>query len=262
MPKLRVALFTRPPLPDWTEAIKSALEERGHSVSVVAEPVSDFDCGWIRVLPDDHFDDAVDYWAAAQASEAAGLPLLNSCQSRLIAADKMAVYNAFVGLKTPPTWLIGEEEGEYPLVCKPLSGSQGRDIAIVESRAEALAHQEEVGRDCLLQEIVDSASCIRVIASPERSLCAYEKRADGQFVLSVAMGAERQPIALGDDLSAMACQMVSAIGADIGGCDILKDQDGQLWALEINASFAFDSSDRAIADFYADQIELSADRSV
>lgn len=262
--QLNIALFTREPLPEWLVAVKEQLEERGHQVIVTNQPAnpSQFDCGWVRVLPDHHFDAEIDYWQAAVESEAAGLPLLNSVASRHAGADKMVIFERFrqASLPTPDSWLVGEEQDDYPLVCKPRSGSQGRDVVIVASRKEAEKHQRDVSRPCLLQQIVATERCIRVVASPIAVAAAYQKKADAdQFVLSVALGAERQKVNLDQEIEIMAQSMVAAIGADLAGCDILEDDQGNFWALEINPSFAFDSQDETIVNFYADQIIALAD---
>lgn len=261
---LRIALFTEPPLPEWCEQLVCEAERRGHQVEVVQQfdPQQGFEVGFVRVRPDHHPVSQPDYWTAAQAFEQSGLPLLNSIAARTLAADKMALFDSFskAGLNTPPAWPLDSPLlPDFPLVCKPRSGSCGLDIIIAHSLEEALAHQDEVGRECLLQQIIQTRRCVRVVATPDRVISAYEKRAvPGQFVLSVSLGADRHPIHLSEEMEEMALRMVSAVGADLAGCDLLEDESGELWALEINNSFAFDPDSSDIVSCFVDQLERLA----
>lgn len=264
---LNVALFSEPPLPEWCQVIVDEARRRGHKLLVVGGfmPGLDFDVSFMRVHPHHHSDHPPDYWVAAQTYEMSGLPLLNSIASRELAGNKLDLFERFrrSGLNTPDSFSLEDPNlPDFPLVCKPRSGSRGQDVIIAHSLEDAMAHQQEVGRPCLLQQIIDTGRCLRVVATPDGVISAYEKHAvPGQFVLSVALGADRRPINTTPEIREMATRMVSAIDADLCGCDILEDTSGNLWALEINTSFAFDPGSQDIVDGFVDRLEeLSASR--
>ena len=83
----------------------------------------------------------------------------------------------------------------------------------------------------------------------------YEKRPQaGQLVASASLGAKRMAVNQMPSVEKLALQIADILELPLAGLDFLEDKQGQLWALEANASFGFDASDKDLADWIAKQI--------
>jgi len=67
-------------------------------------------------------------------------------------------------------------------------------------------------------------------------------------------GSYNCPMSSWQEFQNAAPELVSAVGGDFMGADILVDQDDGLWALEVNGSFAFGPEDQLIAGAMAEKI--------
>lgn len=260
---VKVSICTQGPVAHWARAVIDGFRRHGHKATLCAKPnARHFDAGWVRIVPGTKTKPKDSgYWLAAKELEERGVPLINSLRSHVIAADKMKSQEAFLeaGLSPPPAWGMNEwlPPEIYPVICKPISGSRGDGIALVGSKEEAERHESIEGRDCMLQEFVPSARCLRVICSQDRVVRVYEKRVEpGEIVASVARGAERiARVHPSPEVERMAMKMVRAVGGGLMGVDILEDAEGNLWPLEINSSFAFDPEDDVVISAFVDKAE-------
>jgi [lysine-biosynthesis-protein LysW]--L-2-aminoadipate ligase len=250
-----------------TEAIVAAIREAGHELELVRFPdhraASGFDAYFVRVVPGSSIDPPL-YWQAATALELLGIPGLNSLRSQDVASNKALTALAFerAALRQPQIWLLdaGErpEQFEQPMIVKPLYGARAAGVALVDTLEQALAHAKEYGRPCLLQRFVPAGRCIRVVATQERAIRVYEKRVGPDNpIASVANGADRVLLDPDPELERLACAMVAAVGGGLMGVDVLEAA-GELWPLEVNASFAFDPEDTEIAQAFVGELERTA----
>jgi [lysine-biosynthesis-protein LysW]---L-2-aminoadipate ligase len=202
----------------------------------------------------------------ASLLESARVPLLNRLRSIVTSADKLATHAAWAAhdLPQPATVpLDGIERWPRPgrrMVLKPALGDGARHIALVgdldEARAIAAAWRADERRGgerrgrALLQEWIEEPTCTRLYATPNRTSLAYEKdRRPGALVThgTVYPRVHTPPRAMAD----LARRMVATLGGGLMGVDVLTDADGRHWALEANAPFGFDITDRGQANFLA-----------
>ena len=271
MEQPRIAILTQPPLASWTDSVVMALSAKGARPLIVESPDQlsglGWDAGWLRVVPETESADIPDYWRAAERLEADGVPLLNSIRSHLNAYNKVLAGELFAraGLPTPQTWQLDDCPKDLPsrLICKPVTTSQGFGITEVAGWQQALDHQHKLGIPCLLQERIDTARCIRVVCTPQKTIRAYEKHVEpGSLVASVALGATMIDLEPSQEMCHLAQAMVGLVGGNMMGVDLLQGRDGKLWALEVNASFGFDPEDQLIATGVADEILKAAKKLV
>ncbi len=93
-----------------------------------------------------------------------------------------------------------------------------------------------------MQERVREPEVARLFATPTACSKAYWKaREPGALVThgTTYPREEEAPPAL----AALARRMVATLGGGLMGVDVLRDEDGRLWALEANAPFGFDVTD-------------------
>lgn len=271
---MHLAICSAAPASEYVETIGQACKENGHIATLVTslDEISYpelIDVCWARYSPAEPFGGSAPprYWQAAQTLEAFGVPAINPLLSQDVAANKLACALLFgeEALPQPQTFsMLRIEEavaaiGEQ-MVCKPLYGARGEGVVLVSSAQEAIAHEQALGRPCLLQEPIDVASCLRVIVTEEKVIACYEKQLEqeeGFVVANVARGARR--IEKGDWRAAdLAKKMLKIVGGDIGGADILIDRHGRYYALEMNLGFAFDTADSRVPEAFVKLAERMA----
>jgi glutathione synthase/RimK-type ligase-like ATP-grasp enzyme len=270
MGRMHLAICTDLPPIESVSACLEAWEKAGHVATIISsvDEVSYpdlIDVFWMRFPPNAHFGNAPPrFYQAAQLLEARGVPALNPILSQDVSANKLVANRLFEEMSlTPPPFFSLERaeeafEGRESMVCKPLYGSRGYGVKRVFSAEEAREHEEALDKPCLLQEIVKFARCIRVVASEEEVIATYEKKTPTREEFSVAsifQGEERVEV---EDKTAgiLAKEMLRSVGGDIGGMDILIDEEGNHWPLEVNLSFGFDPEDTRITKAFVKAVEI------
>lgn len=193
-------------------------------------------------------------FALAQAIEAEGVPMLNRCAAIHLSSDKLASHLrwASASLPQPDTWLLDDGDGvrfDEPMVLKPALSWGGKDVHRVSSMREAEEIAHGWASPAILQEEIEEAVCIRVIATPSRAFTAAEKLAQhGELVAAIGQGAEARFIEPEPALRALACRMVEALGGGLMGLDVLRKPNGRLIALEANVPFGFNTANKTLHD--------------
>lgn len=127
-----------------------------------------------------------------------------------------------------------------PVIVKPRFGHSGNGVYLVRSEEEFKKYQDV---DILVQRFIEHAECIRVIASPSGTLCAYKKiPPKGEIIANIDAGAVRAPLVLTDEMRQLAESTVRALGGGLMGVDLLNSPEG-LFVLEANVPFGFDTKD-------------------
>ena len=94
----------------------------------------------------------------------------------------------------------------------------------------------------------------RVFVSDGRVLAAMQRRSKN-WITNVAQGATPQAHEADTAMSEMALAAVAALGADYGGVDLIRHDDGRLLVLEVNSNPAWQGlqsvTDVDIADVMA-----------
>lgn len=234
--------------------------------------VSSFDVGLLGTVEpkndpsgEIHEQDFAEACAVALLLERQGLPFLNSPAARPLSDDKLLAQAAFAVAKLPQPRTIGldpegpPEDFPFPAVVKPRSGMVGRGVLLVASAKEAVAHAASLQEPCLLQEPVAAARCVRVTASRSGVFHRLEKHMPrGEFVAAFYLGAEPVEVAADPTLDGLAQAMVTATGNQVAGVDILIDEKGRMYALEVNADFWFDPDDLTLARWLVSLVEDAA----
>lgn len=151
------------------------------------------------------------------------------------------------GVATVPSWTFESQDAvrqcldtarskSKRLVLKPLFGSQGRGLRLLESEAE-IPDPQEVSHVYYLQEYVPSHDAFwrdwRIMIANGKSLCAMERRSD-QWITNRALGAECRAAHLSAEPLELAQRAAQAVDADYAGVDLIRSADGQWLVLEVN----------------------------
>jgi RimK family alpha-L-glutamate ligase len=239
-------------------AIVGSLRSRGFEVQLLWGP-EDFLRPGVKarfraglLCPNDLYEPTPDPEGRLRAETCAlileefGVPFVNSPLRRRLASNKLATHALLTAnnVPQPDTWTLPEATGlawpQSGLVVKPVVGSGGKGVSLARTAADALRHAEALAQVCLVQEYIQGARCVRVVATQREAVGRYEKRVPrGTLVAGVSSGASEVRLPPRADLDQLAVSAVAALRLDIGGVDILEDPAGRLLALEVNANFGF-----------------------
>jgi RimK family alpha-L-glutamate ligase len=178
-----------------------------------------------------------------------GVPVWNDARAveRCVDKSTTSFFLARAGIPTPATWsvesldaataIVQRELVAGPLVLKPLFGSQGRGLQMIAS-VDDLPQPETVTGVYYLQRFVgverDGFRDMRLLVLKGRVVAAMVRHAD-HWITNIKQGG--RPIATVPDaeVKAMALAAVKAVGADLGGVDIVRDAEGRPFVLEVNS---------------------------
>ena len=188
---------------------------------------------------------------AATALEAAGVRVINSAAATDLCGDKwrstVALRRADLPLPrtalalTPDAALEVIEYIGYPVVIKPLVGSWARLVTALYDRRAAAAVLEYIAalpspqsHVVYVQEMIAGADHdIRAIVIGGEVIGAIRRRGQ-QWRSNVALGAVTERCPLTPELRDLAQTAAEAVGADVAGVDLIPDENGRLFVLEVN----------------------------
>ncbi|MGH6960667.1 MAG: ATP-grasp domain-containing protein, partial [Dongiaceae bacterium] len=152
------------------------------------------------------------------------------------------------GVPTPSTWVTESEEQARaivrsegrpgrPLVLKPLFGSQGRGLRLVEDEA-AIPPATEIAGVYYLQRFVSGAAAgwrdWRVFVVGGRAVAAMIRHGV-QWRTNAAQGARCEGVAPTGDIAELAIAATASVGASYAGVDVIRDAEGRPLVLEVNS---------------------------
>ena len=177
--------------------------------------------GCVVLNPPRSLEIAIDKFLATARLQAAGflVPATYTCQT---ADDALAAFEALGG----------------DVVIKPLFGSEGRGITRINDEALALRAAKMLtglGAVIYLQQFIEhEGHDLRLFVVGERVL-GMRRSNPLDWRTNVARGATAEPLEVTPELAELAQRAAAAVGAPIAGVDLLPGQDGQLYAIEVNA---------------------------
>lgn len=151
-------------------------------------------------------------------------------------------------IDTPSTWacesrhvahfIIQQEQilRHNKLVIKPLFGSQGEGVRLVDKDKFPLPMDDFVDGVFYLQKFIDTGHYkhdYRVFIVGNQSVAAMRRSGDG-WLHNVSQGAKCEPTNEADVLE-FAIKAARAINIAYCGVDIIRDAEGKLWVLEVNS---------------------------
>lgn len=196
--------------------------------------------------------------ALARCLEARGAATVNPSRVIALCGDKLATSAALVaaGVPTPRTGVAFTPEAAlalcerfgYPVVFKPLVGSWGRMVALVESRAAAEAlieHKEVLGgpehKVHYVQELVDKPGRdIRAFVVGDRVIAAIYRTSE-HWITNTARGGVASGCPVTEELSRVVTAAARAVGGGVLAVDVVESPTG-LQVVEVNHTMEFRNS--------------------
>ena len=204
----------------------------------------------VRMMPPGSLEQVVFRMDVLNRLEASATTVLNPPRAVEVAVDKFLTLAVLgeAGLKVPQTW-VGESASDAleqfdllggDIVVKPLFGSEGRGLLRVSDRELALRSfrtLERLGSVLYLQRFIPNPGHdIRVFVLDGRILGAMTRHASaGEWRTNVAVGGTPKRLDVDPEIESLSLCAAEAVGARMAGVDLLRDQSGELYILEVNA---------------------------
>jgi [lysine-biosynthesis-protein LysW]--L-2-aminoadipate ligase len=249
-----------------------AIRERGHDV--VKIDAADVAFGLEGPYPPDTFDGLdLAYNRCLESSRVRyvsrfldhyGIPVVNSSEAAWTCADKVRGSLALqkAGVPTPRTEVAFTVESAvevadrfgYPCVLKPITGSWGRLIARLDTRAAAeaiLEHKDTLGgyehKVFYIQEFVEKPGRdIRVLSAEGEPIAAMTRSSD-HWITNAARGGSVEKFELTDEVRHMVREASDAVGGGLLGVDLMETETGYT-VHEVNATCEFKALNAAVPD--------------
>jgi tetrahydromethanopterin:alpha-L-glutamate ligase len=215
------------------------------------------------------------------ALENMGVPVWNGAAAieRCVDKSMTSFLLAHAGLPTPQTFAVeGIEAARIiaarecrtgPLVLKPLFGAQGRGIRMIRE-PDDLPGSKEVADVFYLQRYVSRAGPpfrdFRVFVCAGQAIAMMSRRNE-EWITNVNRGGKPEALRpeLETELSGLAVAAAAAVGASFAGVDILRDDHGKAFVLEVNSMPAWSGLQSvssvniadALAGAFLDQIKAT-----
>ncbi len=201
---------------------------------------------------------------AALLLEGYGVPVVNDPGTAATCADKVRGSLALLraGVPTPRTTLAftpesalaAIEEFGYPCVMKPVTGSWGRLVSRIDTRAAAetvLEHKDVLGgyehKVFYVQEYVEKPDRdIRVLTCDAEPVAAMTRTSE-HWLTNAARGARTEGFDLDEAARDVARRASEAVGGGMLGVDLMEVDSGYV-CHEVNSGVEFKSLNAAVPD--------------
>lgn len=273
--RVHVAILSRSRFIYSTQRLIEAAKERGHDVTVVNTTA----CALVMVdgafamlhhgQPVDRPDVVIprigtsvtEYGlSVVKQFELMGVAVMNSHRAIALSRDKLraAQFMAAAGLATPPTVALrdpaGLEDlvqrlGGPPVVIKPVRGTQGTGVMLMESVESIRAVSETMwglGQNFVMQRFVAESRGrdIRAFVVGGRVVGAMRRISENHdFRANIHRGARGECVRLPRPYARVAVRAAKEMGLEVAGVDLLETRPGPL-LLEVNSSPGLEGIER------------------
>jgi RimK family alpha-L-glutamate ligase len=263
----RIAIFTDDP--GWHGArLREAFEQHACSVEFVSLQQCGFDISesghgllipgfetlpdavFVRGVPGGSLEQVVLYLDILHALKKLGVCVYNNGRAIERSVDKgmTSFLLRTAGIPTPPTWVVSQQDqldkivrqvfkARNELVLKPLFGSQGDGLVRLRN-ADEIPDPALFNDVYYLQQFIhtgsDDAHDWRVFVINGRAVAAMLRQGEG-WISNVAQGAKCHPVVLDQELRELAEAASNALDMSYAGVDILRDDKGQPYVIEVNS---------------------------
>ena len=205
---------------------------------------------FVRCVPGGSFEQVTLRLGILHALSHLGLMVCNDARAIERCVDKSTTSFLLhsAGIPSPATWTCESEDqardllrretaAGHTLVLKPLFGSQGRGLRLLEKQEDLPAAEEMAGAYYLQRFIAGPGEgwCDwRILVAGTRPVAAMLRRGV-QWITNRHQGAACEAAALEEPLTSLAVRAAQAVGAGYAGVDVILDSSGHHHVLEVNS---------------------------
>lgn len=200
-----------------------------------------------------------------------GIPLVNNLEAIRLAKDQFLTLQALSAFQipVPDTGFINAYEGfhsvlgglgGYPVVVKQVSGRVGEGVFLVKNdhKARLILHLYlETDKGMLVQRFIppENRLDIRVLVIGGKIVGAMKlKPKSGDFRSNFHLTHKSWPVELLPEWEEIALKAANALGLEIAGVDLIVDESGKAYVIELNYSPGFSGLEAATGLDIAGQI--------
>ncbi len=139
---------------------------------------------------------------------------------------------------------------EYPVIVKHERGSQGKSVRKIESRQELIKYLKKINEKnvgmMLWQKYLPTRWDLRVIVIDYKAIGGMKRSAEGEeFRSNFSLGGSVDVWQLSDEERSLAEKVARLCNLDYCGVDIMKDEEGNNFILEVNRQCQFKGFEQA-----------------
>ena len=187
--------------------------------------------------------DVLNQWTQAGVRVVNPPRALETCIDKYLCTARMQLAE----LPVPPTIVCQTAEEAMSalnllgndVVVKPLFGSEGRGMMRVSDEDlgwrtfRTLERQQAV---LYLQKFIPNAGWdLRVFLLGKQILAGMRRHAESGWKTNVSLGGRAEAVVIGETEAELAVRAAETVGIDVGGVDLIQDQEGRWYVLEVNA---------------------------
>jgi predicted ATP-grasp superfamily ATP-dependent carboligase len=175
----------------------------------------------------------------------------NNASAIALATDKKVSREIFInkGINTPRLiYLATENNIKYPIIARPFVHSKGKNFVVLNNFDELNVHLHS-NTGWYYSEFVDKVKEFRVHCAHGKILNYLEKPnpKNGNIAWNIAQNGEAfTNVNWSDynyDVASEALKAITALGLDFGGVDVMLDNEGKAWVLEVNTAATLSSAE-------------------
>jgi RimK family alpha-L-glutamate ligase len=237
-----------------------ATAEQGHTAAAVdfrglfathtgSDPLAEYDAVIVRTMPAGSLEQIVFRMDVLQQAVSRGQVVLNPPRAVETCVDKFLTDHRLrqAGLPVPLSVVCQRWQDAMPafeslggdVVVKPLFGAEGRGMVRVTDRELAwrtfFAIEQSGGVIYLQQFVRHPGWDVRAFVLNGRVLGAMRRTAKADWRTNVAQGGTAERCELTTEQVGLALVATEAVGAVVAGVDLLRDERGEWYVIEVNA---------------------------
>lgn len=247
--------------------LQADISSDGESIGSGGQRLDDVDAVIVRSMPGGSLEQVVFRMNALARLEANGVRVLNPPRALEIAIDKYLALAKLrdAGLLTPDTeccqtWEQAMDAFERlgdDVVIKPVFGGEGRGITRVSDPAlmlRAAKSLAQLGSVIYLQRFLPHGGFDQRLLVLGDEVFGMIRRNTHDWRTNVSLGATTEPLTLTPELAEQARAASAVVGAPFCAVDLLPANDGQTYALEVNAVPGWRALGRTLGVDVADKV--------
>ena len=153
-------------------------------------------------------------------------------------------------------WRFADPFFTQQLVLKPIFGSQGKGVQLLEHASQYIDYSEMHGV-MYIQEYVDAGERVgvdyRVFVIGDEVIASM-KRIGESWITNVAQGGQVESIKLDQAVEEMAINATRVTQLEYAGVDLIKDKQGKFWVTEVNSVPAWKGLQQTLSEPVVDLI--------
>lgn len=247
--------------------LHASIDDRGETVSANGRSLESLDGILVRAMPAGSLEQVVARMDMLFRLERLDVSVINPAKSIEAAVDKYLCLTRLkdAGIAVPRSAVFQRSEPAVDFfeqldsvaVSKPIFGSEGRGIVLLDSAALAQTHiQAKVHEQkaVFLQEyLAHPLREIRLFVVGEH-VFSMSRQHDGDWRKNVSLGATPLPYQATESERKLAIRAAQAVGTCIAGVDLIIDSEGKAIVLEVNSSPGWQHLSRTLSHDIAAEI--------